>query len=95
MADEFEYISHARLAYRDGYRRAYLGNVPEPVVSTLNTLSEGMQIEPDVRPPACGSSLSRIAARGPSPGNRRTGPARQRRGIGGNTPSPGMSGRAW
>src|SRR2546425_11478821 len=27
----FEYISHARLEYRDGYRRAYLGDVPEPV----------------------------------------------------------------
>src|SRR5258705_7779606 len=32
MADEFEYISRARLEYRDGYRRAYLGEVPEPVV---------------------------------------------------------------
>src|SRR5260370_13854620 len=32
MADDFEYISRARLEYRDGYRRAYLGEVPEPVV---------------------------------------------------------------
>jgi len=32
MADQFEYISRARLEYRDGYRRAYLGEVPEPVV---------------------------------------------------------------
>src|SRR5260370_1614467 len=32
MADEFYYISPARLEYRDGYRRAYLGEVPEPVV---------------------------------------------------------------
>jgi hypothetical protein len=32
MADNFEYISRARLEYRDGYRHAYLGEVPEPVV---------------------------------------------------------------
>jgi hypothetical protein len=32
MPDEFEYVSHARLEYRDGYRHAYLGDVPEPVV---------------------------------------------------------------
>ena len=25
MADDFEYISHARLEYHEGYRRAYLG----------------------------------------------------------------------
>ena len=29
---DFEYISRARLEYRDGYRNAYLGEVPEPVV---------------------------------------------------------------
>ncbi len=32
MADEFEYISKARLVYRDGYRNAYLGEVEEPFV---------------------------------------------------------------
>jgi len=32
MADDFEYISRARLAYEGGYRRAWLGEVPEPVV---------------------------------------------------------------
>jgi len=32
MAEEFEYISHARLLYRDGYRYAYLGEVVTPVV---------------------------------------------------------------
>ena len=32
MPDPFEYISRARLQYLDGYRRAYLGEVPEPVV---------------------------------------------------------------
>jgi hypothetical protein len=32
MADNFEYISRARLEYRHGYRHAHLGEVPEPVV---------------------------------------------------------------
>ena len=32
MAEPFEYISHARLEYKDGYRNAYLGEVAEPVV---------------------------------------------------------------
>ncbi|HEV8616564.1 MAG TPA: hypothetical protein VGU22_13835 [Methylomirabilota bacterium] len=32
MADDFEYISRARLEYRDGFRNAYLGEVPEPVI---------------------------------------------------------------
>src|SRR5215831_11751196 len=32
MADDFGYISRARLEYRDGYRHAYLGEVAEPVV---------------------------------------------------------------
>ena len=32
MPEEFEYISRARLEYRDGYRHAYLGEVKEPVV---------------------------------------------------------------
>jgi hypothetical protein len=32
MPEEFEYISHARLEYRDGHRNAYLGEVTEPVI---------------------------------------------------------------
>lgn len=32
MADEFEYVSRARLEYRAGYRNAWLGEVAEPVV---------------------------------------------------------------
>jgi len=32
VTDDFEYISNARLEYREGYRHAYLGEVPEPVV---------------------------------------------------------------
>jgi hypothetical protein len=32
MAGDFEYISRARLEYSGGFRQAYLGEVPEPVV---------------------------------------------------------------
>jgi hypothetical protein len=32
MPDPFEYISRSRLEFKDGYRNAYLGDVPEPVV---------------------------------------------------------------
>lgn len=32
MAEPFEYISKARLVYREGYRYAYLGEVIEPVI---------------------------------------------------------------
>ena len=32
MPEDFEYISQARLEYRDGYRHAYLGEIAEPVV---------------------------------------------------------------
>ena len=32
MADDFVYLSRAGLEYRDGYRHAYLGDVPEPVI---------------------------------------------------------------
>ena len=32
MPEPFEYISRSRLDYKDGYRQAYLGEVPEPVV---------------------------------------------------------------
>ena len=32
MADDFQYVSRAKLVYRDGSRNAYLGEVPEPVV---------------------------------------------------------------
>jgi hypothetical protein len=31
MADDFEYISRTRLEYQGGYRRAFLGDVAEPV----------------------------------------------------------------
>jgi hypothetical protein len=51
MADEFVYISCARLEYRDGHRRAYLGEVPEPVVygvqGALREYSGGQGRPPD------------------------------------------------
>jgi hypothetical protein len=32
LADPFVYISRSRLLYSNGYRNAYLGDAPEPVV---------------------------------------------------------------
>ena len=32
VTDNFEYISQSRLEYHHGYRHAYLGEVPQPVV---------------------------------------------------------------
>jgi hypothetical protein len=32
MPDDFEYVSQSRLEYRHGYRHAYLGEIPAPVV---------------------------------------------------------------
>jgi hypothetical protein len=32
MAEDFEYVSHTRLEYHEGLRRAFLGDVAEPVV---------------------------------------------------------------
>ena len=32
MPEAFEYISHARLVYREGYRYAYLGEIIQPVI---------------------------------------------------------------
>ena len=32
MADEFEYLSRARIEFRHGYRHAYLGEVAQQVV---------------------------------------------------------------
>jgi hypothetical protein len=32
MAEDFEYISHTRLVYHEGYRYAYLGEVIQPVI---------------------------------------------------------------
>jgi len=32
MVEDFEYISHTRLVYHEGYRYAYLGEVIQPVI---------------------------------------------------------------
>jgi hypothetical protein len=45
MADDFEYISHARLEYRKGYRHAYLGEVPEPVDMDRPTQHHGTPLK--------------------------------------------------
>ena len=35
MPEDFEYISRARLQYKDGFRQAFLGEVPEPVTYSV------------------------------------------------------------
>ena len=32
MADDFQYVPRTRHLYREGYRHAYLGEVPQPIV---------------------------------------------------------------
>ena len=60
MAERFEYISHARLEYRDGYRHAYLGDVPEPVVYGMQgALREYYGVKAG---PAMASTLDHIVA---------------------------------
>jgi hypothetical protein len=60
MAEPFEYISHARLEYRDGYRNAYLGEVPEPVVYGMQgALREYYGVKSG---PAMASTLDHIVA---------------------------------
>ena len=60
MADDFEYISRARLEYRDGARNAYLGEVPEPVVYGMQgTLREYYGAKEG---PAMASTLDHIVA---------------------------------
>ena len=53
MAEPFEYISQARLVYKDGYRNAYLGEVETPVVyGVRHRLSEGLgglEVPPTIR----------------------------------------------
>lgn len=41
MADDCEYISRARLEYRDGFRHAHLGEVAEPIVYAPGTTPLG------------------------------------------------------
>ena len=60
MAEPFEYVSHARLEYRDGYRNAYLGDVPTPVVyGVQGALREYYGVKPG---PPVASTLDHIVA---------------------------------
>jgi hypothetical protein len=60
MAEDFEYISRARLEYRDGSRNAYLGEVPEPVVyGVQGALREYYGVKEG---PAMASTLDHIVA---------------------------------
>ncbi len=45
MADDFEYVSHARLEDREGYRHAYLGEVPEPIVYGVQGVAKVSRVE--------------------------------------------------
>jgi hypothetical protein len=60
MPEPFEYISRARLEYRDGYRHAYLGEVPEPVVYGVQGGLREYYGVPDAPPIA--STLDHIVA---------------------------------
>ena len=69
---EFEYISKSRLQYRNGYRNAYLGEVPEPVVygvqGALREYYGAQKARPSPRPsttswpPSRGECTARCAA---------------------------------
>ena len=61
MAEPFEYISQTRLEYRDGFRRAYLGEVPEPVTYGMQgALRKYYGVKSEVPPMA--STLDHIVA---------------------------------
>jgi hypothetical protein len=61
MTEPFEYISRTRLEYRDGFRRAYLGEIPEPVTyGVQGALRQYYGVKDDV--PAVASTLDHIVA---------------------------------
>jgi hypothetical protein len=61
MADDFLYISRARLLYKDDLRHAWLGEIPEPVVyGVQGALREYYGTPPDR--PALASTLDHIVA---------------------------------
>ena len=61
MSEPFEYISRMRLAYRDGARHAWLGDVPEPVVYGMQgALKEYYGVKTEGPPVA--STLDHIVA---------------------------------
>ena len=61
MSQSFEYVSQARLEYRNGQRHAWLGEVPEPVVYGMQgALREYYGVKGEVPPMA--STLDHIVA---------------------------------
>jgi len=61
MSEPFEYISRTRLEYRDGFRRAYLGDIPEPVTyGVQGALRQYYGVKDSVPPMA--STLDHIVA---------------------------------
>jgi hypothetical protein len=61
MTEPFEYISRTRLEYRDGFRRAYLGDIPEPVTyGVQGALRQYYGVKDNVPPMA--STLDHIVA---------------------------------
>jgi hypothetical protein len=61
MSEPFEYVSRTRLEYRDGFRRAYLGDVAEPVTYGMQgALRQYYGVKGEVPPMA--STLDHIVA---------------------------------
>ncbi len=61
MADEFVYISKARLEMKSGLRHAYLGEIEEPVIyGVQGRLREYYNAPPDS--PSIASTLDHIVA---------------------------------
>jgi len=62
MTEPFEYISRTRLEYRDGFRRAYLGQISEPVTYGVQGALRQYYGVPEGPPVA--STLDHIVAAG-------------------------------
>src|SRR5258708_18190256 len=60
VTDNFEYISYARLEYHHGYRHAYLGEVPQPVVYGI--LGDRAPTTAPGKDPRVASTLDHIVA---------------------------------
>ena len=61
MPDEFLYLSRTRLEMKDGFRNAYLGEIPEAVVyGVQGALKEYYGASPEA--PSVASTLDHIVA---------------------------------
>ncbi len=61
MSETFAYLSRSRVAYRDGQRHAYLGDVEEPVVYGVQGALKEYYGAPDEAPPIA-ATLDHIVA---------------------------------